>query len=94
MVVRHGEYQLKAGRTTGTAALRKRAENTLHLPILLWPISGNITYFFPFGQGWHKAGTKAKNTFKVTLIPNFRGDLARVQATQQSRFALGYSISY
>lgn len=79
LVARQGEYQLKAGRATGTAALRRRAENTLHLPLLLWLFSsGNITYFFPLGQGWHKAGTKAENTHEVTLIPNFRGDLAGV----------------
>lgn len=87
------EYQLKAGWATGTAALR-RAENTLHLPILLWPLSsGSITYFSPFDRDWHKAGTKAENTYKVTLIPNFRGDLA-IEYEPPSRAALPWDILF
>lgn len=74
---------------TGEEGLKHTASSHPALAFLL----RHSYIFFPFGQGWHKAGTKAKNTYEVTLIPNFRGDLARVRANQQSWFALGCSIS-
>lgn len=59
----------------------KEAENTSQLPIL-FPLlsSSSVPYFAsacPILPLWARAGTTAEHAYVVTLIPTFRGDLAR-----------------